>query len=551
MIHFDFDWSDLLNKLIFAVAVFILPLQLWLLVFRNRAAGKNGFDRRLTLKLILNIILWISILGFITQPYLSLPASSKSRMLVAKDVSSDIVQKIRDSLKVETINVGALAKSSADTLLIVGQNFEPAFFASIQQLEYQPVLQWNPFFATDQFQSLNWKGVVRKGEMQSVRGSLFSSKQQVIKLLFGGQTLDSVALHPGFQDFKLEIPVFAQGRNTVELLLGDQISDTLRFFSRPAEKLTVSFLLDNPDFETRALATWLGKNGHGVRYEAKLSKGVQSSQNINAAKESDLVVTDAGNAGNVLVKKALNAGRSILFVNLTNPGTEIATINRALGTRFQVKKISNEPNVKVTSEFNALPFQFSKAPYQLTTPGYPVVIEKQKGKVGVSLLNETFPMQLTGDSVAYERVWNSILALVRPVLGKNLEVPAPVFAGLPTRIDLNGFPDLGKEMRIGTDTVYVEKSAFNEKSGAALWVPRESGWVTLKDSIPTEIFVESNSPGFKIAQMRDFVNANHVSDTLNRKELRTAQNVDRKLPDWFWFCWLMFCFAVLWVEAKF
>ena len=76
---------------------------------------------------------------------------------------------------------------------------------------------------------------------------------------YAGRTLDSVALNVGDNNFRLTFPAFSEGRTVTTLDLGGQTIDTLRFFTQPARKLNIRFLLDNPDFETRNLATWLGK----------------------------------------------------------------------------------------------------------------------------------------------------------------------------------------------------------------------------------------------------------------------------------------------------
>ncbi|NIJ55040.1 hypothetical protein [Dyadobacter arcticus] len=552
MIQFDFDWSDLLNKLILGFALAILPLQLWMMVFRNRPLGKISLSGRLMLRLLLNIMLWLSIIAFIVQPSFTRQASSRIRMLSASDVSVAFTDHLADSLKAEKATIDELEKTGADTLLIVGQNFPESLFSTLRQLEHQPIIRWVPYFADDQLQGLHWSGMVRKGEMQQVFGSIKSSQKQVIKVKYGDKTLDSIALSAGFTDFRLKFPAFTQGRTEVELTLADKTIDTLRFFSRPSEKLTVRFLLDNPDFETRNLATWLGKNGNAVKYEVKLSKDLSANENINTAKEPDIIVTDPLNASDASIKKALKNGKSVFFVNLSNVPAEVQGINAALRTKFQIKKISNEPTIRVLADLNALPYHFVRSGYQLGLQKLPVTIEKTMGNVGVSLLAETFPMQLAGDSIGYEKVWNEILALIRPVSANNVEITAPVYAGLPADISVNNFRDFKKQLLIGLDTIFVQKSFFNTKSGSAKFLPTETGWVTLRDSVPAELFVQEMGSGFDMRQMSDFVDSyqNPIhSGATNSKVLENK--IHKKLPDWFWFTWLLICFTALWVEAKF
>jgi hypothetical protein len=54
--------------------------------------------------------------------------------------------------------------------------------------------------------------------------------------------------------------------------------------------------------------------------------------------------------------------------------------------------------------------------------GYPVAIQKTATKIGLSLISETFPLKLSGDSAAYERIWTSILTQLQPAF--NDQYPA-------------------------------------------------------------------------------------------------------------------------------
>ncbi|MCE6987527.1 hypothetical protein [Dyadobacter sp. CY323] len=553
MIQFDFDWSDLLNKVILGFAFALLLVQLWLL-FKRRTAGTANSSGRFALKLFLNVLLWIGLVGFITQPFISRKASSKVRLLPAANVPAVFTDKILNGINAEQITLSELSTQNADTLVVVGQDFPPALFSQISQLENQPVVQWIPYFEKGQPQHLQWKGVARKGEMQTIYGRIETLQNQVIQVKYGNQTLDSASLKPGTSDFRLKFPVFTQGRTEMQLTLGDKTLDTIRFFARPSEMLTVRFLLDSPDFETRNLATWLGKTGNAIKYEAILSKDLKANQNINAAREPNLIVTDPGNASDVSVKKALNNGKSILFINLTDPPAEVRAINTALGTKFQIRKISNEPAVRISPELNALPFQFVKSGYHLELKPYPVMTENTKGKVAISLLTETFPMQLTGDSVTYEKVWNAIIALVRPVSTDNVDISAPVYQGLKSEFVANHSKDLEHEIRIGNDTLFTQKSILNDQSASGIFLPTESGWVTIQDSIPFDLYVEKSGTILKAAQMADFIHAHSKHLSYLQQSAKTGQGenlVTEKLSDGFWFAWMLICLTALWVEAKF
>ncbi|MGX5853521.1 hypothetical protein ACWKW6_07745 [Dyadobacter jiangsuensis] len=547
MIHTDFNWTEPLNILLLAAAVALLVLQCGLLFGRHRTAGVR--NDRFSIRLILNGLLWVSLVAWLFDPYFQSNGGSKKGLLIAGNVPSGAAGRMRDSVAVaELISADEIASRPVDTLVIVGQEFDETVFASIRQLKKSPVLHWRPWFAPNVLRDVQWKGMLRKGEMQRIEGSIQLSGKKTLQVRYAGQTLDSAMLNAGERRFRLAFPAFSEGRTTATLDLDGQTIDTVRFFAQPGQKLTVSFLLDNPDFETRSLATWLGRQGHSVLYESLLSKNIRSKLNINRAAESDLIVTSASNAANADVKKAVNAGKSVLFLQLGDPITDLRAINNALGTGFQPVKISNEESVAVSASLTAQPFRFEANSFQVQAWHYPVVSEKTTGKIVVSLLNETFPMQLSGDSIAYGKVWNEILAYARPAQVPVIEWDAPVFRNVPVTVHLNSFQPVPRLLTVGKDTVSTIVSALNDRSAAATFLPEKNGWLGLHDSLQTELYVQDYSPLRYASRMQHFILSTQELDATTG--LKDDAVSTRRLPGWAWFTWLMLCLAALWIEPK-
>jgi len=279
-----------------------------------------------------------------------------------------------------------------------------------------------------------------------------------------------------------------------------------------------------------------------------LSKNIRSKLNINRAAEPDLIVTSASNAADAVVKKTVNAGKSVLFLQLGDPVTDLRAINNALDTRFQSVKVSNEESVAVSASLTALPFRFEASSFQMQAPNFPVITEKTTGKIAVSLLNETFPMQLSGDSIAYGKVWNEILAYARPAQAPVIEWDAPVFRNVPVTVHLNNFRPVPRFLTVGKDTVSTVTSALNDRSASAAFLPARSDWQSLHDSLNTEVYVQDYSPLRYASRMQHFIQST--------QELSSATGMKgnwvstRKLPGWAWFTWLMLCLAALWIEPK-
>ncbi|KAA0992492.1 hypothetical protein [Dyadobacter aurulentus] len=548
MIQLDFDLSDTWSLLVLVLAIVLLPLQLWLLLKRVEIRSAS----RLRLKICLNVLLWLSLIAFILQPYFSWPMRSLTGIVAGSEVPRNAIESLRDSLpNSELLPPISLRKKVPDTLVLFGQQIPQSVFAGLQLSHRRPILKWIPYFSPDELRRLNWKGVLDHGAMQAIHGSIESSKKQVLKVSFGANVLDSVILNPGMNDFRIDFPAFAQGRTAVILDLAGEPVDTLRFFARQVKPLAVRFKLESPDFETRNLAAWLGKNGNAVTYDALISRDLKASVEINRAEVPELFVTTPGNAKDPAIRKAVSGGASILFLGFEDPATQLSLINTALGTHFKVRKISNESIVDVSAGLTALPFGFAASPGQLEIPGFPVAVEKRTGKVAVSLLNETFPMQLAGDSMGYQKVWGQILAYLRPVQENGIGIVAPVIAGSQNQIELNNVKPGGNLLKWGADTLFTAPSPFNENAKNGALIPATSGWISLGDSLNAEVFVEETSDFAGTSQVRDFVNAyeNQLSGLKGDRE--NLKGVTARLPDWFWLALLITCFAALWIEAKF
>ncbi|MDQ6479145.1 hypothetical protein [Dyadobacter sp. LHD-138] len=556
MVAFDFDWSDPLNLMLILFLILLGGLQTWLLRSSFEADSRRVKPR---LKIALNLLLWLVIAGFVLQPVLKTNVPSGNILVAGKGVPSAEISRVSDRLHVRAVfSVRSFKVRNTDTLTLLGQDFEPSFFARLSQvLPPSARVKWVPYFGDNEIQSISWKGVVRKGQLQRVRGLITSGSSQWLKLKFGNQTLDSTRLEKGMESFVLGFPVFTERRTAVDLVLGDEEKETIQFFAQPLPPLVFQFILNNPDFESRNLATWLANRGHAVELSTDLSKNIRSKLTLNKAGSPDVIITDPKNASEPQVKKALANGKSILFINLTNPPAEVASINASLGTKLQVKKISNEEVLPVAGELTKLPFEFGKSNAYLTIPKFPVAVEKSTGKVAVSLLNETFPTLLNGDSVAYSTIWTSVLAEIHPAYQTNIEVNAPVYKGIETTFRFNNLVDNPKEVMIGGDTLHVHYSAINGLTASAGYIPSDTAWLSLSQDNEIAVADSTDFNGYYKSQLvENFVGRRlklqtELGGMQKSADLQSHVVNESRIPDWVWFLTLIFCFTALWLEPKF
>ncbi|GAB3314353.1 hypothetical protein GCM10027299_02390 [Larkinella ripae] len=545
-ITLSFNSSELLDWIIAVVLAILLLIQIWLVV-KNQAltAQRKG------VRLGLNSLLWLILVGYFLEISWVRKGDNQSLILADSSVPDAYVNRLQDSLKIaETARVSdfktpvfrtQLADGTVDAVTLVGSDFTPDMLGQLSR----QTLSWIPYAPEGQLQQLRWQGIIRQGELQTISGRIQLGEKQVIKARFGNQTLDSLELPVGPNTFRLEFPVFSQGRTAVELVLNQKPLDTIRFFARKPAPISYQFILDSPDFESKTLADWLGKKGYSVELLSTIAKDIRNQVNINRAKAPDVLITSPENAANPLVKKAITQGKPVLFMNVQEPELVAKAINQAVGTTWSVKKISNEATVSLGTGIQGLPYQFRDAGNQFRVKGYPVAVQKTTAKIGLSLVSETFPLKLGGDSLGYDRVWTSILSQLQPVFNDNIHLDAPVFPGIRSAIRFNNLSSRPVAVRIGKESVNLTYSAINGLSAEATYAFGRAGWQPFQDSLA--LYVSDQQAGYGNQLISRYLRARSVTGT--KTGAQPAQPA--KIPDWIWLLLILGSLTALWVEPKF
>lgn len=553
------DWNVPTTWLLAVLIGLLLLLPIWL-ISRQRAVS----TRRKVVRIALHSLLWLAVLGLWLQPRWQQTLPSGSLLLAADNVPADYVREIAAKQGIKTtLTAGAFQALKTtlpvDTVWLLGQAFPKGELARLSR----QALLWLPYDAPGQLQQLHWKGIVRQGEQQTVSGRINTTEGGVLRLRFGQKTIDSTRVASDNQSFRLSYVAFSQGRTQLTLWLDKTLLDTLRFVARPAEKLRVRFVLDAPDFETRALADWLGQQGNTVELTNRLSKGIGSELTINKSTTTalpDLVVTDPANVTNPLVNKALVAGKSVLVLNVSRPDVDVPAVNRALRTGIQVRRIPGKDTIRISPDLTATPFRFQPMPGLLLIPGYPIAVQPAGGRVAITLLAETFPLRLSGDTTAYARLWQSVLAPLRPVGQNNIQIDAPVLMGQPTTINVNNAGTLPTRLRIGADTLTLQAAPVNTRSYAATGRFAKSGWLPVQDTLA--LYAYGNIPDYAATkdgiaavaqreQAATWVRAHRRYDAApNQSGPDTVRTIEKAIPDWGWLLGIALLLTALWVEPK-
>ena len=542
------NWTSPISWFIALALVILFVVQLGFIV-RNKSISRS----RKWIRAGLNGFLWLLVLAYFLHVHWPMSRPATHALLIGDEVPTAFARQVSDSLTIQERFTSRNFKADYDSVTLVGQQFP---VETLTQLS-QTALQWIPYNQPDRVQRIQWKGIVRQGERQSVTGVIQSSNVQMLRLQYGNKTLDSATLHKGTNSFALHFPAFVRGRSQAELTLEQSASlartslDTLRFFTRSTKPLTIQFLLNSPDFESKTLADWLGKQGHTVTISATLSKDINSQVRINKSASNaapDLLITEPANAANVSLRKAVADGKAVLFINLTEPEADCRTINQALDSRWQVRKTTNEPLVAVSNGLNALPYRFIETPNQFAiASGYPIAVQRTTGRVGISLLSETYPLALSGDSLTYNRIWTATLARLSASMQNTVQVNAPIYSGIQQAILVNNPTSRLPRLRVGSDTLRLTYSPINDRSAGATSLFSQPGWQTVQDTLA--LYVNPRLPTDPVADRRVISRF-----MLAHAQWSTSLNGDRitleQVPDWVWLVLFIACLTALWVEPK-
>lgn len=531
----------------------VLLMQLWLLL---RSA--NLTKKRLWIRVCLNVLVWLVVFLFVFQPELTYTSQTNKVILTDSNVPKTYVQKVKDSVRAGEVLSNAefirlIGKNphfidQLGHIFLLGQNFSSETLGRLSQKN----LTWLPYFSAEQLQDLHWNGIVKKGDIQEVNGKIAVGDTHILRLKYANKVLDSLVLEKGLNAFHFSFPAFTIGRTETTLTLDNEPLQHIHFYSHTPQPFNVLFILQNPDFESKNLSEWLGKNNHRVEIITTIAKDAQSKVSINKASQSktfnaDVVITDPTNATHALVKKAVNEGKSVLFINAMAPEQDTKVINQALGTNWRIKRTSNEQSVNIADNLTALPYTLETSLNQQSVGTYPIAIQKKVGKIGLSLLNETFPLKLSGDSLTYNKIWASVLQQLSPAQSDNVLIQAPVFVNTQTSVTINNPSVTTNKITLAGDTTQLSQSAVNPLSFSTDYIFRQSGWQTLQDSL--NIFVDEASGGLQQSkQIQQMLLAHQKFE--NNSSVASAQVLTTTLPDWLWYVLIILGLAALWLEPK-
>ncbi len=531
------SWNGTLAISIGLVMIFLI--QTWAMLTGDISS------KRKRIKITLNAFLITVLMLFSWNPVWESQIMQSAALLVNSSDSPEKIDFWEDSLDLKSISDLDQIQENQTQVYLLGQEFSKEELLQIQDRD----LQWIPDFKNGQFTFLEWKGMLHLGESQILRGRIESPKIDSLTLSFGGESIAEAAIDLSSGEFELRFPVMIQGRNELDFFHGDSLLGKVNFFTLPSSPVNYELRFSFPNPESRTLGSFLARKGDRVAESVQLSKDTRLSSGSQNQDSLQVMILDAGQLSGSSFQSQLDSGMSFLVMNLGDPDQGVSQVNRVFGTDFQISRISSEESRLIEGKLEAAPFEFQSKENQSELLGNSVAFQRiGNSKVGVSLLEQTFPIQLSGDSVAYEEIWDEILKELRPDEPQNISFQAPAYSGEVNSFLINRKGASPEQMLVGSDTIYLQQSPINAllKSGEMLL--QDSGWIAL-DGGEMEFYLYSSGDWQGLNQLKflsGFMQGRPQISERDRKEIL----VKRALPDYVWLTLILATFTVVWLEPK-
>lgn len=211
------------------------------------------------------------------------------------------------------------------------------------------------------------------------------------------------------------------------------LSDPLPLKVRPENTLEILIINTFPTFETKYLKNFLAENGHELLVRSQLSKNKYKFENFNRKQGSiygftstnlrnfDLVIIDAGSYLGLSA-----ASKEALEEQIENEGlgvfiqSDVSIVNNGGRFGFRLKRnfnsetsLSNWPKVKIPVYPSSLEADVLTQPILSSQNRIlSAYIQKGAGRLGTTLLNDTYQLVLNGNEAVYQYIWSTTISAV-------------------------------------------------------------------------------------------------------------------------------------------
>lgn len=399
----------------------------------------------------------------------------------------------------------------------------------------------------------------------------------------GDTALDSVQFSTDTdQKFKLKTGLLLEGKFVYSLIekdtLGHQLSSApLAVTIAAKNKLNILIVNQFPSFETKYLKNFLAESGHRLRVRSQVSKGRYRYEafntrqkgaielSINTFNEIDLLIIDAASLQKASKNTLAGLGKAIaeqglgLFIQadvdefqLQIPLLDFEFIKQADKEVF----IEMYPKTNLTKHPYAIKKETLLEPLHQSNLGIITAYKRSgAGRIGTSLLYNTYNLLLEGKTQVYQSLWSKVISTLSKRMANE---------SVWGQDDMMVYKDAPFHFKIKTPQKRpVVKSSegydiplSRDMDLEELWngntFPRKPGWNKLRmehDSTKVLDFYVLDTAQWASLRAHKTIRNNKRYFNQNKRNIEITTS-SKPVPSWWFFMVFLVAMSFLWLEGK-
>lgn len=398
-----------------------------------------------------------------------------------------------------------------------------------------------------------------------------------------GRALDSIILTNNYvQDFQLTTNLKVKGEFVYQLIEKDSLDniinqEPLPLIVQERELLNVLIVNASPSFETKYLKNYLAESGYKILVRSRLTKdrykyeyfNMDSKPRISFTQESlkfyDLVIIDV-----LSLNSLSNSAKNTLETSIKEDGLGIfiqpgANIYNSHNNWYSFNFTSDNQNttslgISTKSSISKYPFVFKNhISIEPVLSDNSNILSAYKrfeiGRIGTSVLQNTFELQLKGDHQLYKQVWSKIIESI-----SKKDIPS-VKWNSNSQIAYQNEPFNFKLRTIEANPIIttqgyqipMKRDINIESLWEGITYPKKIGWNTInikQDSTNTfKYFVTDNTHWQSVKTFNTIKTNKKYFEANNWSGIKTNTLYKPIHPLWFFVIFII-CIGYLWLEPK-
>ena len=546
----------------------------------------------MVINMVLQLTLVITLLGLASRPFVLKTINSEAVVLITKNYDEQVVDSLDNVLGAPTIlhqevlkpfKKSTLLKSfeklNGVKLFVVGEGIPYYDLAKVDAGDFhflpsknsngvQSVIPYDPF-------TVNRKG--------AISGALNTTANTTLFLRGSEGVFDSVYYSkPGQAPFELRFRPKVTGDFIYQLEQKDSagtilFSEALPVSVLPERKLNILILQDYPSVELRFLKNYLGEKGHSIAIRYGVSKNIDRSEFVNRESESlgristslleqfDLVLMSSSNYDNItqstqrIFQQSITEGLGLVLLVDGDPSNRIKEL-----TSLKFIK-TDQDTVRISLDEGSFSFPIAKVRAQsddhLTSllsnrennvEGF---VSNGRGKVGFQVLQEVYPLLLSGKEEAYAEVWSPLLEAVSRKESQNHQLkmvtPFPWYTDEPIEIQLIAAAS-NPVLKLNEIAIpLVEDMRIDGIWTTTVW-PTQPGWNQFSiegDSMKFPFYVSENYACRSLGTVNQ-IEKNKLYDVSRSSDNIAIKKREDEISPFLFFLVFLFASGALWLLAK-